>query len=171
MRLNGVQNVDNDSWIKGLVQSRATQKVPGVHHEVDETEPQIGSGENVALRTRHELVERRCGERSCLTSCRLDHGTNRIVPKLITAEHGPSLIAINALQQQRGEPVSNHDVLDQLAYRDIRRRRPFPRVRRKLAHDPFELRRRCFDQLHVAQASARTARHLVRRPNGSVTGC
>jgi hypothetical protein len=97
VRLDHVHHVDNDSWIKGLVESRSTQKVPGVNQEVDETEPQISSGENVAVRTRDGLVERRCGERSCLPSCRLDHGSDRIIPKLITGEHGPSLIAINAL--------------------------------------------------------------------------
>jgi len=39
---------------------------------------------------------------------------------LITCEHGPSLIAINA-RQQRGEAIPNHNVLNQLAYRDLRR--------------------------------------------------
>ena len=164
MRLDCVHHVDNELWIKGLVQSGATQKVPGVNHEVDETEPQIRSGENVALRARHDPVEGRCGECSCLTSCRLDHGSNRIIPQLITAHYGPSLVAINAFQQERGEPVSHDDVLNQLAHRDIGRRRPLPRVRRKLTHDPFELGRSCFDQLHVAQASALARRYLGRRP-------
>jgi hypothetical protein len=35
---------------------------------------------------------------------------------LVTREHGPSLIAINACQQQRGEAVPNHNVLDQGAH-------------------------------------------------------
>ena len=130
-----------------------------MNHKVDETEPQIGGGENVALRTRHELVEGRCRERSCLASCRLHHSSNRIIPKLITAHDGPSLVAIDAFEEQCGEPVSHDNVLDQLAHRDVGRRRALPRVRRKLTYDPFELRGRCFDQLHVAQASAPVERH------------
>ena len=95
-------------------------------HQVNETEPQVRSGGNVAVRARNELPGRRCGERLCLASCRLNHGSDWIIAELITGEHGPSLVAINACQQQRGEAVPNHDVLNQLAYRDVRRRRPIP---------------------------------------------
>jgi hypothetical protein len=75
-----------------------------------------------------------------LASCRLNHGSHWIIPELIICEHVPSLIAINACQQQRGVAVPNHDVLNQLAYRDLRRRRPIPGVRWQLTHDPFEFR-------------------------------
>ncbi len=86
------------------------------------------------------LPGRRRGERLRLASRRLNHGSDWIISELITCEHGPSLVAINACQQQRGEAVPHHDVLNQLAYRDLRRRRPIPCVCGQLTHDPFELR-------------------------------
>jgi hypothetical protein len=93
---------------------------------VHETEPQERSGGDVAFWARNGLPGRRRGERLRLASCRLNHGSDWIIPELITCEHVPSLIAINACQQQRGEAVPNHDVLNQLTYRDLRRRRPIP---------------------------------------------
>ena len=134
-------------------------------HQVNETEPQERTGGDVAFWAGDGLPGRRRGERLRLVSRRLDHGSDCIISELITCEHGPSLVAINACQQQRGEAVPNHDVLNQLAYRDLRRRRPIPCVRGQLTHDPFELRRRCVDQLHVPQASA--GRGRPGRTNGS----
>jgi hypothetical protein len=100
------------------------------------------------------MPRRRHGERTCLASCRLNDRSDWIIAELITREPPASLIASNACQQQRGESIPNHNVLNQLTYRDLRRCRPIPRVRWQLTHDPFELSRRCVDQLHVAQASA-----------------
>ncbi len=68
-------------------------------HQVNETEAQIASRGNVAVR-------------------------NWIISEVVTREHGPSLMAIDALQQQRGETVSDHDMLDQPAYGELGRRRP-----------------------------------------------
>ena len=95
-------------------------------HQVDETEPQVGSGRYVAVRACDGLPGRRRGERLCLASCGLDHGSDWIIPDLVTAEHRPGLIAVNACQQQRGVAIPDHDVLNQLAYRDLRWRRPLP---------------------------------------------
>ena len=126
MRLDHRHEIDDNSRIKGLVEPRGTEQVPRVDHQVNETERQERSGGDVASGARNGLSRRRRGERLRLASCRLDHGSDWIIPELIIGEHVPSLIAINACQQQRGEAVADHDVLHQLAYRELRRRRPIP---------------------------------------------
>jgi hypothetical protein len=126
VRLDQRHDTDDSSRIKRVVELRGTQEVPRMDHQVNETKPQVRSSGNVAGWTRNGLAGRRRGERLSLTTCRIDHGSDRIISELITSEHVPSLIAVNACQQQRGEAIPIYDVLNQLAHRDLRRRRPIP---------------------------------------------
>jgi hypothetical protein len=126
VRLDHLQQTDNNSRIKGLVKPRGAEEVPRVDDQVNETEPQEGIGGYVAVRAGNGLPGRRRGERLSLAPCRLNHSSDWVIPVLITYEHRPSLIALNASQQQRSEAVPNHNVLDQLAYRKVRWRRPIP---------------------------------------------
>jgi len=68
VRLDHLHHTDNDSPIKGLVELRGTQEVPGVNHQVNETEPHVGSGGNISVRTHNELLERCRSERLCLST-------------------------------------------------------------------------------------------------------
>jgi len=126
VRLDERHQPPNNSRIKGLLKPRGTQQVPCVDHQVNETKPQERRGGDVALRAGDRLPGRRCGERLCLAACRLDHGSYWITAKLITLDQASRLIAINDGQQQRGEAVAHHNMLNQLAYRDVRRRRAIP---------------------------------------------
>lgn len=107
MRLDHPDQIDNNSLIKDLVEPCGTEEVPRVDHQVNETEPQERSGGDAAFGARNRLPLRRRGERLRLASCRLNHGSDWIIPKLITCEDVPSLIAIDACQQQRGEALPN----------------------------------------------------------------
>jgi hypothetical protein len=92
-----------------------------VDHQVDKSEPQEDSGGDAAPWARDGMPRRRHGEGVCLASCRLSDGSDWIIAELITRELPASLIASNACQQQRGESIPNHNVLNQLPYRDLRR--------------------------------------------------
>ncbi|KQY62536.1 hypothetical protein ASD66_12995 [Nocardioides sp. Root151] len=125
MRLDRLQHADNNLRIKGVVEIRGTQEVPRVDHQVDETESHVGSDGNVAVRARDLLPGRCREERLCLAQCGLTHVGDWIISDLGTSEHGLGLVAVNACEQQCGEAVPHHHVLNQLAYRDSRRRRLF----------------------------------------------
>ncbi len=146
--LDHVHEFGDDVWIEGLVELRGMQEVPRVNHEVDKADPQEGGGGDVTLRARKNLAGRCRGERLRLASRRLSDGSGWIRSELVTGEHVPSFSAIDTCQQQGGEAIPDHNVLDQLAYRDLRRRRPIPRIRGQLTHDPFELSRGSIHQLH-----------------------
>ncbi|HEY5249611.1 MAG TPA: hypothetical protein VIJ15_14295 [Dermatophilaceae bacterium] len=126
MRFDHRHQTRDNSWIKGLLEPRGTKQVPRVDHQVNETKPQERSSRDVATSARNRLPGRRFGERPSLAACRLDHGSYWITAKLITFGQASGLIAINAGQQQRGEPVAHHNMLDQFAHRDFGRRRPIP---------------------------------------------
>lgn len=153
MRLDRRHEIDDYLLIKGLVEPRGPEQVPRVDHQINEAETQERLGRDVPSGPGNGLPGRCRGERLRLASCRVDNGGDWIVAELVTGEQVPSLIAINAGQQQRREAVADHDVLDQLTYRELRRRRPVPGVRRQLTHNPFELSRRGVDQLHIPQVS------------------
>ena len=126
MRLDHRAQTRDNSWIKGLLEPRGTKQVPRVYHQVDEPKPQKLGSRDVATRACNRLPGRRFGERPSLAACRLDHGSYWITAKLITFDQASGLIAINAGQQQRGEPVARHNMLDQLVYGDVRRRQAIP---------------------------------------------
>jgi hypothetical protein len=163
VRLDELHQGGDDLWIKGLVEARGTEQIPGVDDEIDETQALEGRGGDLALRACNGLPGRCRGERVGLAPRRLDHGGNRIVAQLIAGEHAARRVAFDAGQQQGGEAVAHHHVLDQLAHRDVRRRHPIPCVRGQLSHDPFELRRRRVDQPHIRQASEAAIRYGARR--------
>ena len=126
MRFDHRHQTRDNAWIKGLVKRRGTKQVPRVDHQVNETKPQERCSRDVATRARDRLPGRRFGERPSLAACRLDHGSNWITAKLVTFDQVSRLFAISAGQQQRGKTVAHHNMLDQLAYRDVRRRRAIP---------------------------------------------
>jgi Glyoxalase-like domain len=173
MGFDQLRETGNDVRIKCLVEPGRMKKVPGMDHQINQTKPLEGSRCDIAFRTGDRLFRRGRGERFCLTTCGLDHGSDRIIPELIPRHKFTGRIAINAGHQERGEAVAHHYVLDQLAHRDVRRRGPIPRVRRESTHDPDELGRRRLDQLHARRLTG-TGRGLARchRPqkNGPVTG-
>jgi len=99
VRLDHGRQVDDEPWIEGLVQARATKEVPPVDHQVDETEAQVRGGGNVAVRAGDELLGRRHSECVRLLSSRFDDGSDRVVPELVTCELGSSPVAINTCEQ------------------------------------------------------------------------
>jgi hypothetical protein len=109
------QWVDNE-WIKTLVEVCPAEKVPCVHHEVHQPEPQERRGGNVAVRAGNGLVGWCGGEGRCLVTCRLNHRRDWVITELITAEHRPRLVATNAGQEQGGEAIADHHMLNQLTH-------------------------------------------------------
>ena len=114
---------------------------------------------NVTVRMRYRLIGRCGGEGLGLARRRFSHGGDRIGPQLVTREHGPGLVATDASEQERGEAVADHNVLDQFPDGDLRRRRTSPRVRLQSTYDAPELGRRSVDQLHVPHASPPMSSH------------
>jgi len=99
VRLDQPQDTCHNPRIEGLVKPCSTREVPGVDYEVDQTEPQVGSSGDVAVRAWNRPRRRCRGERVRLASCRVGDGRSRIVPDLITCEQCPCFIAIDARQQ------------------------------------------------------------------------
>ena len=116
MGLDQAQQSDDNRRIKSLVEVCCAEQVPRVDHEVDEPKPQECGGGDVAVRMGNGLLRRGGGERLGLESGRLNHSGDWIIPELITAQHGPSFVSTNACQQERREPIADHNVLNQLAY-------------------------------------------------------
>jgi hypothetical protein len=126
MGLDQLHEIGNNARIKGLLQPCTTQQIPGMDHQVNETEPQERVSRDVPHQARHELPRSCLGERLLLLSRGIDHRGDWIVAELIARDTRSRLVTINARQQQRSEAVPNHDVLNQLSYRDLRWRRTVP---------------------------------------------
>ena len=95
-------------------------------HEIDQSEAQERGRRDVANTMGDGLLGWCGGERRCLPKSRLNHRGERIVSELITTESSPGRVAANACQQERREAVPDHNVLNQLAHRDLRWRQPIP---------------------------------------------
>jgi hypothetical protein len=69
VRLHQLQEAVDDVRVEGFVQPCRTEQVPGVHHQVDQPEPQERLGRDVTSRTRDQLARRCVGEGLSLLSC------------------------------------------------------------------------------------------------------
>jgi hypothetical protein len=126
VELDLTQHCDHDRGFKRLIEACAAEEVPRVNHEIDQSEAQERGRRDVAAAMGDEPLGWYGGEGHCLPSCRLNHRGERIVSELITTQLGPSRVAVNACEEERREAVPDHNVLNQLAHRDLRWRRPIP---------------------------------------------
>ena len=134
-------------------------------HQVNETEPQERGSRDVPHRARHGLSRSCLGERLLLLSRGIDHRGDWIVAELIARDTRSRLVTINARQQQRSEAVPDHDVLNQLSYRESPMVSAGPMSPQATAVRLVRIPRRRVDQLHPGRIGNHRILGLARTPN------